>query len=216
MAENKPIRRSSLTFGEKMIFIAGILLCLVLITTAMMGGLFARYTATGTGSDQARVAKFGDLTLVETGENISMVIPGVNIRKQVQVTFEPSEVATIVFVEISAPGWKTDDNKLFSRGEYLSWSVADGWTCLDPHTVPYVYYYELAPNAEFDSVDVIAPLLADEQLTDYHIFVSPEAPESFMQGLTGEELKITLKASVIQTGEFDSVQAAWEHLSSKN
>lgn len=34
-------------------------LCLVLITTHMTGGLFARYTASANGSDSARVAKFG-------------------------------------------------------------------------------------------------------------------------------------------------------------
>ena len=56
--KSKKNRRSSMTFGEKMIFFAGVLFCLVLITTAMMGGLFARYTTIGSGSDEARVAKF--------------------------------------------------------------------------------------------------------------------------------------------------------------
>lgn len=51
-------RRSPMTPGERLMFLAGILFCLVLITTSMMGGLFARYTTTGTGSDSARVAKF--------------------------------------------------------------------------------------------------------------------------------------------------------------
>ena len=40
---NKDKRRSSLTLGERMMFLAGILFCLVLITTALMSGLFARY-----------------------------------------------------------------------------------------------------------------------------------------------------------------------------
>lgn len=65
MKKDKEKRRSSLTFGEKMLFIAGILLCLVLITTAMMGGLFARYTAADVGGDRARVAAFnvnGEIT----------------------------------------------------------------------------------------------------------------------------------------------------------
>lgn len=51
-------RRSSLNFGEKVMFLAGILFCLVLITTAMLGGLFARYASTEDGADLARVAKF--------------------------------------------------------------------------------------------------------------------------------------------------------------
>lgn len=59
---NKEKRRSSLTLGEKLLFFAGILFCLILISTAMMGGLFARYVSTSTGSDSARVAQFGELT----------------------------------------------------------------------------------------------------------------------------------------------------------
>lgn len=51
-------RRSSMTPGERLMFLAGTLFCLVLITTSMMGGLFARYTTTGSGSDSARVAKW--------------------------------------------------------------------------------------------------------------------------------------------------------------
>ena len=55
-------------FGEGMMWLAGVLFCLVLITTSMMGGLFARYITSATGSDSARVASFGDLTLTETGD----------------------------------------------------------------------------------------------------------------------------------------------------
>ena len=42
-------------------YAACILLCLVLITTYMTSGLYARYTAEGLGSDSARVATF-DIT----------------------------------------------------------------------------------------------------------------------------------------------------------
>ena len=68
MADSYRKRRSSLTMGERLLFLAGILFCLILITTAMLGGLFARYTTSGSGSDSARVAKFGTLTLTETGD----------------------------------------------------------------------------------------------------------------------------------------------------
>lgn len=39
--------------------LAGILLALVLVTSCFVGGTFAKYVTTGTGSDSARVAKFG-------------------------------------------------------------------------------------------------------------------------------------------------------------
>ena len=39
--------------------LAGILLALVLVTSCFVGGTFAKYVTEGTGSDSARVAKFG-------------------------------------------------------------------------------------------------------------------------------------------------------------
>ena len=46
-------RRTPAVFG-----IGLLLLCLVLLSTSMTGGLYARYTASASGSDAARVAKF--------------------------------------------------------------------------------------------------------------------------------------------------------------
>ena len=39
--------------------LAGILLALVLVTSCFVGGTFAKYVTEGTGSDSARVARFG-------------------------------------------------------------------------------------------------------------------------------------------------------------
>ena len=44
--------------GNIMIRIAAVLFCLVLISTHMMSGLYARYVAKDSSSDEARVAKF--------------------------------------------------------------------------------------------------------------------------------------------------------------
>ena len=44
--------------GDTMMRIAFLLLCLVIISVYMMGGLLAKYTANGSGEDSARVAKF--------------------------------------------------------------------------------------------------------------------------------------------------------------
>lgn len=54
-------RRIPLSLGEIMIRAAAVLFCLVLITTSMMAGLFARYTAKGSAEDSARVAAFNVL-----------------------------------------------------------------------------------------------------------------------------------------------------------
>ena len=53
---NKKSERASI--GSVMIRIASALFCLVLISTSMMSGLYARYTAKGDGGDGGRVAVF--------------------------------------------------------------------------------------------------------------------------------------------------------------
>lgn len=46
--------------------LAGLLLVLVLVTSCFVGGTFAKYVASGTGTDTARVAKFG-VTVTASG-----------------------------------------------------------------------------------------------------------------------------------------------------
>ena len=51
-------QNKGITPANIMLRLAGLLFCLVLITTSMMSGLYARYTAEGKGEDSARVAKW--------------------------------------------------------------------------------------------------------------------------------------------------------------
>lgn len=208
MSNESHKRKSSMGFGERMMWTAGVLFCLVLITTSMMGGLFARYTATESGSDSARVAKFGNLTLTETGDFVesadkktatAIIIPGVDLTKKVTLSFDASEVATIVFVEVSAPNWDSSDKRTFTKGDYLSWRIADGWTYL-PET-QYVYYKVLEPNTQLTNVDIIH---------DGKITVSEKIKKSNIQSLDG--LKISFRASVIQNDGSLTPETAWEKL----
>lgn len=61
--------------GNWQIRIAGILLCLVLITTYMMTGLYARYTYSESMEDSARVAIMAEDVIVEVNDNIP-ICPG--------------------------------------------------------------------------------------------------------------------------------------------
>ena len=202
-------RRSPMTPGERLMFLAGILFCLVLITTSMMGGLFARYTTTGTSSDSARVAKFGDLTLTESGDfgadgsEVPKIIPGVDLTKKVEISFTGSEMATVVFVKAELTGgWKSADSKNFSLNGTMNWSVADGWPYLSNDGSSYVYYKELAPNTTLDKVSFIA--------NDGKITVSNTLTESSVNSMTS--ISISLQASVIQSGGFADAAAAWAYL----
>ncbi len=206
MAKESRKRKSSMGFGEGMMWLAGVLFCLVLITTSMMGGLFARYITSGSGSDSARVVAFGDLTLTEKGDFVesegkktAKIIPGVDLEKKVTLSFKASEVDTIVFVEISAPGWEAPDNRTFMKGTHLSWSVAEGWTYL-PGT-QYVYHRVLDTNTALTDVEIIQNNV---------IQVSTEVKESNIQSL--HELNISIRASVIQNDGSLTPETAWDRL----
>ena len=206
MSKESRKRKSSMGFGEGMMWIAGVLFCLVLITTAMMGGLFARYTTSDTGSDSARVVAFGNLTLTETGDFVesagkktAKIIPGVDLEKKVTLSFEASEVDTIVFVEISAPGWTVPDGKTFMMGTQIYWRMADGWNHL-PGT-QYVYYMELDTNTALTDVDIIQGGV---------IRVSNDIKESNIQSL--DKLNISIRASVIQNDGSLTPATAWDRL----
>ena len=215
---SKKNRRSSMTFGEKMIFFAGILFCLVLISTAMMGGLFARYVSTGTGSDDARVAKWGQLTITEEGsfgthgEVAPMLIPGVDLTKKVSVSFTGSEMATYVFVQVSlSDHWTTNDNTTFTAGNgKISWAVLTGeekWQFLQKNDDEnsYIYYKSLVPNQKLESVPFV-----DNQ---GKITVSKDLTRVYVENMTGSFINI--QASVIQSGGFADAAAAWAHLADK-
>lgn len=51
---------------------AGVLLCLTLFSAHFTSGLYAKYTATATGSDSARVAKFEVVTTNDTDANVTV------------------------------------------------------------------------------------------------------------------------------------------------
>lgn len=68
--------------------IGGLLFCLLLISMYMMGGLYARYTASASGTDGARVAQFAfdhDLTPETVTTSISLA-PGETDTKTVSIT----------------------------------------------------------------------------------------------------------------------------------
>ena len=58
MAQSHTNRRSPRNTGSFLMGLAAVLFCMVAFSTYLMGGLYARYTTLGQGSDSARVAKF--------------------------------------------------------------------------------------------------------------------------------------------------------------
>ena len=84
-----------------MMRVASALLVAVLMTTCAISGTFAKYTSTATGSDSARVARWGfntdsitvdmfdgTYTNVQTGDHWNVVAPGTS--KETTINFQPA------------------------------------------------------------------------------------------------------------------------------
>ena len=207
--------KAPVNLGTILIRVAAGLFILTIISIYLLSGLFARYVSSDQGSDSARVATFGNLTLTETGDfdgtdsKKGMIIPGVPLTKNATVTFTGSEMATVVFVEVIVPKdtWETADNKAFSYGG-MSWSVASGWEYLTKDLYGgedrYVFFKILEPNTQ---------LSGEEIVKDGVISVSEEITKANIGSLGNADL--TFRASVIQAGGFKTVQEAWTAMAAK-
>ena len=126
-------RKAPVKIGHVLICIAAVLFCLVIISTAMMSGLYARYTSRNSGEDSARVAKFtvgadldtndvtanlsqnvNDGTFKLTAENLSEV----SVRYDVTVTANLPAGVTLT-IDGNAPSSSADGTYTFSNvGEF--------------------------------------------------------------------------------------------------
>ena len=207
--------KTPVNLGCIMIRIATGLYILTMISAYLLSGLFARYVTAGHGSDSARVATFGNLMLMETGDfdgtenKKGMIIPGVPLTKDATVTFTGSEMATVVFVEVIVPEdtWETEDNRTSSYGG-LAWSVASGWEYLDSDQYGgnsrYIFYILLEPNMELNGEAIV---------TDGKIYVDENITKDNIAGLANADL--SFRASVIQVGDFKTVGEAWAAMAAK-
>lgn len=195
--------------------IASVLFCLTLISIHLASGLYAKYISSASSSDSARVIAFGDLTLTETGnfyeDNKLMIIPGVDLTKKAVVDFAGSEAATYVFIEVTTAKWQTADNDdhqtfcIYSGNKVLmQWSIAENWTYLENNNGTYVYYHVLSPNTELKA-DIIAE--------DGKITVSEDITRVEIHNLI--DVSIKLRATAVQSGGFESPNAAWNSIAAK-
>ena len=198
-------RKEKIIQGDIMMLLAGILLCLVMISTHFTSGLYARYSTVASGSDSARVIKFGQLTVTtdtENGKNI-VFAPGAHLKNDIKISFGGSEASTIIFVAINAQGWTVTNNVNYkdSKGQ-LSWSVADDWEFLEGNGNVYVYYKELTPNTVLNNYGFIkdGEIKVSENGTLEIYKEYPETPET----------KFSVRGYAVQANGFDTVEKAWK------
>lgn len=201
--------------------VAGILFVLTMVSMHLTSGLYARYTASSSGEDSARVIKFGQLEIVETGDFVldkngnstgkMMIIPGVPIEKQAFVSFSGSEAATYVFVEVTPSAHWEQNKHYFYKGTYMDWQIDEDWKYLTKSGNTSVFYQPLAPNKTLTNEPVIVNGVINVGAD------LGKAAMSSIQKVNGEvvDISVTFRASVVQANGFDSVQAAWASLESK-
>ena len=142
MGKYEKNRRSPMPLGSLMIRIAAVLFCLVMFSTYLMGGLFARYTTSDQGGDSARVAKFDVACSVAQATDED----GKDIEGKFTLTVtNNSEVAVAysIHVAFSAPMSITigGETKTLAEGETSVTFTNDDWTLApgedDKHTLQF-------------------------------------------------------------------------------
>ena len=171
MAKRSKKRESTRRINVPMT-IAIVLFYLTLVSIYLTSGLYAKYTTRSSGQDGARVIKFGEIVLTETGDFVThtaqgqhrfIIIPGVHLDKDVKVSFGGSEADTYVFVVVETPGWSTQDHKRFvvNDGD-IYWNVnVDGekeWIHLPTTEDYHVYYRYVKANQKLENVPVMKEL----------------------------------------------------------
>ena len=207
-----------------------VLFWLVLITTGLAVGLFARYSTQSGGGDNARVIVFGELTLTETGmdQYNQAILPGVPMNRQTEVDFTGSESATYVFIQATPAtnlvegeplaSWSFDsETATFRYGEYFSWGVTDEWTYL-PESEN-VFYMALDPNEPLTDEPILRALTSADVdasvglVLPGTVAVTPELTKAELERVVN--VTITFTAKVVQSNGFASPEEAWASLSSK-
>lgn len=194
------------------LIIACVLLCLTLFSIHLTSGIFAKYTTRADGKDSAKIAKWGELSITETGDfdsGSAMMIPGVDLEKEATVNFGKAEVATYIFIEVDvSENWAVTEDE----GEYtysmldgdISWAIAEGWTAVS-ETENKVYYKYLEPNKPLENADIIK----DGTITVSENITRKEMPAS------ETEIFINFRATAVQAGGFETAEDAWANVSAK-
>ena len=201
MAKPKRVAKSLVNIPMCM---ACVLFCLTLFSFHLSGGVIARYSATASGYDSARVIRFGDLTLTKLGDETQYIYPGATLNWNATVDFTGSESATYVFVQLTGV---TSANATqvtpFAKGP--SWTVASGWQYFSPaDSDDHIYYRAVAPNDP----------LTETLFSHNSATVSTELIASEIAAIPG--ITAQFRAHVVQSNGFADAEAAWTSLSANH
>ena len=197
--------------------IALLLLCAVLLSSYAISGLYARYISKNTSSASARVIRFGDITLTESGDNYLILSPGITAKNEVKLDFAGSESATFVFVVITpSEHWTYAENMLkIKRGEkeIATLGLNNAWNYLTTTDKgQFVFYRALDPNVVLDDVQIFT----NQNGVNGGVAISNQATAADLSALkTGEDISISVKAIAVQSIGFENATDAWNSVKNK-
>ena len=192
--------KTKLPLGYKIIGIALVLLALVMFSTWLMSGLYARYVTRGAPSDGARVAMLGEVTV--TGHDYT-IYPGLVkiLVNDKELYYSGSEMASYVFLVVNTTNgsWSFDySNKVIGLSvpehidAVLEWVIDSDWEYLtEDGTGRYVFYLRLPPNATLSKSLV--------QTLTVSMFVSRTELENYYNA---GYLDVTFEGYLMQYGHF--------------
>lgn len=190
-----------------MMRIASVLLVVVLLTTSVISGTFAKYVTSGTGSDTARVAKFG-----VTVNNAGTLFLKEYKKTDATYTLGDNTVESLDSWKVIAPGTSSSNTDVVLTGqpevavkvtyEITDLTVSGNWTD-DTNTEYFPVIFNVAGKDYYigmDGVNSIATLIAavKQAALDYS---KTYAPKTNLSEKSDDALDITWR------WEFDGAEA---------
>lgn len=148
---------------------------------------------------------YGDIniTLAETTGSSYKIIPGVDIAKDPKVTVEANSEDCWLFVKVEESGTFVSNK--------VTYSIADGWTKGDGTKIPANVYYREVNAVTTDTSFYI--LAGDTTYRNGVVKVSENLTKTEVNSITTQPT-LTFTAYAVQKDGIDTVEAAWEKVSS--
>ena len=175
-----------------------VIMAAVLILGGAIGGTMA-WLIDGTEA-VANTFTYGDINieLVESTGNNYKIVPGVDLKKDPEVTVKANSEECWLFVKVEEENWPTFTVK-DTDTKKVNYSIADGWTHLDGK--PGVYYRQVTSS----NGDVSFGVLKDNQIT-----VSDSLKKSEVDDVIAKTPKLTFTAYAVQMATIDDPDEAWK------
>ena len=164
-----------------------LVMALVLVLSCVIGGTLAWLTAKTNPVVNTFTVGDINITLTETTGDEYKMVPGNTIDKDPKVTVEDSSEDCWLFVKV---------DKSSKLGDYIAYTMADGWTALEG-VEEEVYYRDATANDEFS-------VLEGDQVT-----VKKSVTKGMMKEAETDKPTLTFTAYAVQKANVNSASDAW-------